>query len=402
VIRTAPGQKTKAIFLLLFCLSLLILEGCWDRRELNDMSIVLGTAIDKQKGKNLEVTVQVLVPQATGGSQKSGMGSGGGPQVLIRSAAGRNIADAMSKVQEKFPRRLFWGHCKAYIFNEQVAKEGLHEEIDFLIRHPEARVRSHLFISKGNAGSILALHPPLEHYLGEALRKLAEEKIGVNITLKDFQQMIIGEAGGAVLPYIQILPTIHGEPKKESIANFIGTAIFRRDKMVGTIDDKVTRGILWLRNEAQVTSITMKFNKGNGTVSLDPIREHTDLIPYIENGKWKMTAKIDAEGGVIQNATNVNLLNPEMTPKLQNELKKVIEKRIHKALKQVQKGMKVDVFRFAEAFERKYPDEWDKVKDQWNKVFPQVEVTLDIKTHVRRIGMATRPAGLPQQEIETK
>lgn len=400
--RIASGQKTKAFFLLLFCFSLLLLAGCWDRRELNDMSIVLGAAIDKQKGKNVEVTVQVLVPQATGGSQKSGMGGGSGTQVLIRSAVGRNMADAMSKVQIKFPRKLFWGQCKAYIFSEQVAKEGLHEEIDFLIRHPEARVRSHLFVSKGNAGSILALHPPLEHYLGEALRKLAEERIGVNITLKDFQQMVIGEAGGAVLPYIQILPTIHGEPKKESIAYFIGTAIFQRDKMVGTMNEKVTRGLLWLRNEIQVTSVTMKFNKGDGTVSLDPIRVHTDLIPNIENRKWKMTVRIDAEGVIIENATNADLSNSEMTPKIQNELKKVIEKRIHKALDQAQKSMKVDVFRFAEAFDRKYPGEWDKVKDQWDQVFPQVQVALDIRTYVRRTGMATRPAGLPQQEIGKK
>jgi spore germination protein KC len=398
----ASGQKAKVFFLLLFCLSLTLMTGCWDRRELNNLSVVLGTAIDKKKGKNLEVTVQVLVPQAAGGSQSAGMGGGGGPQVMIRSAVGKNMSDAMSKLQEKFPRRLFWGHCKAYIFSEKAAKEGLHEDIDFLIRHPEARVRAFLFVSKGNAGQILTLHPPLEHYVGNVLRKLAEERIGVNITLKDFQQMIIGEAGGAVLPYIQILPPIHGEPKKNSIAYFIGTAIFHRDKMVGTIDDKVTRGVLWLRNEIQVTSVTMKFKKGDGTVSLDPIREHTDLIPDIANGKWKMTAKIDAEGTIIQNATNVVILNPEMTPKLQNELKKVIAKRIHMALEQVQKGMKVDVFRFAEAFERKYPAEWDKVKDHWDQVFPQVQVTLDIRTHVRRTGLATRPSGMPQQEIDKK
>jgi spore germination protein KC len=38
--------------------------------------------------------------------------------------------------------------------------------------------------------------------------------------------------------------------------------------------------------------------------------------------------------------------------------------------------MKVDIFGFAEAFERKYPKEWNKEKDRWNDIFPKVGVTF--------------------------
>lgn len=36
-----------------------------------------------------------------------------------------------------------------------------------------------------------------------------------------------------------------------------GTAVLKKDKMVGQIDTKVTRGLLWLRNEIEVTAITI-------------------------------------------------------------------------------------------------------------------------------------------------
>jgi len=62
--------------------------------------------------------------------------------------------------------------------------------------------------------------------------------------------------------------------------------------------------------------------------------------------------------------------------------------------------MKADIFGFAEEFHRKYPKQWNQVKDQWDGVYPKVEVTIDIKAHIRSPGAATLPAGIPEQEVK--
>ena len=40
------------------------------------------------------------------------------------SQTGKNIADALSKLQGKLPREIFWGQCKVFIFGEELAKKG--------------------------------------------------------------------------------------------------------------------------------------------------------------------------------------------------------------------------------------------------------------------------------------
>jgi spore germination protein KC len=367
----------------------------------NDTALVLGAAIDKEKGTNIRLTIQILIPRAVSSGQQGSGGGGGGPKALVRTAIGENMADAASKLQSKFPRKIFWGHCKAYIIGTQLAKAGgVHEQIDFLLRHPEPRERAFLYVSVGKAANILKLQPPLELYIGDALRKLAELRIGTRITVKDFEQMLTDDSGAAVLPLIKKLPPLTGD-KQETIADIIGTAIFKKDQMVGQIDTSATRGLLWLRNEVEVTSVTVNPKKGE-TISLDPIREKTKLIPTIKNGKWKILARIKSEGTIVQNGSHFDIMSPAITKRIEKYLEKDIKQRLNLSLKQVKNGMNVDAFGFADAFHRKYPKEWEKVKDHWDKVLPQVDVKIAIETRIRRPGLTTTPAGVPEKEVEKK
>jgi spore germination protein KC len=305
------------------------------------------------------------------------------------------MAAAASKLQAKIPRTIFWGHCKTYIFGNKLAKAGgIHKQIDFLLRHPGPRERAYLFVSEKKGADILKFQPSLELFMGEGLRKLSEMHIGISTTVKDFEQMLTGDAGAALLPLIKITKEKKSAPTTE-------TAIFKKDKMIGQINTKVTRGLLWLRNEIQVTAITVNPKKGE-SISLDPIRQTTQLLPTIKNGKWKILAKVTAEGTIVQDGSHLDIMSPSITKKVEKEIEKAIKKRMNLTLKKVKNGMNADVFGFAEAFHRKYPKEWEKAKGHWDKILPQVDVKIAVKTHVRRPGFSTTPAGLKENEVEKK
>ncbi|HWO96477.1 MAG TPA: Ger(x)C family spore germination protein, partial [Bacillus sp. (in: firmicutes)] len=142
----------KSIFLLLFfCGSVFLVSGCWDRVELNDLAIVTAAAIDKKGENEIELSIQVFIPKtlSSGGGQGGGGGSGGGTMTLVTSKKGANLADALSKLQSEIPRKVFWGQCKVFIFGEKLAKEGIQEQMDFLLRHPQPRERAYMFVSEG-------------------------------------------------------------------------------------------------------------------------------------------------------------------------------------------------------------------------------------------------------------
>ena len=172
--------------------------------------------------------------------------------------------------------------------------------------------------------------------------------------------------------------------------------------MVGQIDDKVTRGLLWLRDDIKLATVTIEPKKSEGEISFNLLRSNTMLIPDIQNGKWKMTIKIVTEDDAAENETKLNLMNPNIVNDLQKQLEEEIDHRVKLTLEEVQKRLGADVLGFGEAFHRKYPDQWEKVKDQWDEKFPEIEVEIKTKAYIRRPGMSTTPQGLPEKEVKGK
>lgn len=396
-------MKRQNIILFFICIIAVLLSGCWDRKEVNDLGLVTAAGIDKISDNTLELSVLVYIPKSTIGQQSmNGSGGGGTAQTLVRSAKGITIADAMSKLQEKLPRHIFWGHTEVFIFNEGLAKKGLGKHIDFIMRHPQLRERSEIFITNQNAKEMISLIPPLERDLATVLRELEALRIGMEVTVKDYAQMLISESGDTAVPWVQILPAEKGKEKKETIAYIAGTAIFKRDKMVGKIDDSVTRGVLWLRNEIPLATVTVKPPDTNGYISLNLEQGNSELVPRFENGKWKMELKIDAEADVIQNTTRLDTNNPVVLKSLQKQLKKEIEQRVNEALVHVQKEMKADIFGFAATIHRKYPQLWKKEKDHWDEHFPEIEVTVHSTIKIRRQGMNSLLLMIFPEEVKEK
>lgn len=396
--------KFKKILLFsFFCLLVPLLTGCWDRDELNDLAFITAAGIDKKTESTIELTVAVYIPKAAGGGGEmggSGGSSGEGQQVLVRSAEGITLADALSQLQQRFPRKLFWGHTEVFVIDEELAKDkDIRRIVDFIMRHPRTRERSHIFISKQKAKDLFSLKPPLERDLAEVLVELAESKIGVDITMKDLAQMLIGDSEAAVLPYIETLKPQTGQDKKQTIATIVGTAVFKKGKMIGSIDESATRGLLWLRNEIQLAVVTVKPKNSEGHVSMNLLRAESKLIPKIENGNWKITLKSETEDDIVQNETTLDTRNTKTIQMLEQELEQDINEKVKPILDQVQKEMNADIFGFAEAFHRAYPDAWKKYKNNWDDIFPTIEVRLDTTAKIRRPGIVTEPGAFPEQEV---
>jgi len=310
------------------------------------------------------------------------------------------LADAMSKLQEGFPRRIFWGHCEIFIFGEELAKDGFRDNIDFIMRESGPRERADVFVSKGDAKSILRLIPPIERSSAEVLREMAKLQTGMKVTVKDFAEMLNGDAGAAALPWVEALPPETGKESQNTVGFINGTAIIRGNKMVGRLNDKLTRGLLWLRNEVESSIVTIEPKESAGHVSMKLLRSSTNLVPHIEGDQWSVTVIIKTEDDVIQNTTNLDLSDPVVTKKLEKELAEDIEERIKSALVRPQKQLNADIFNFAEAFRRKYPKEWHQVKDRWGEVFPSVKVNIEASAKILRTGMATIDSKKQNKEVK--
>lgn len=388
-----PIKKTFTVLML--CFFTFSLSGCWDNKELSHMALVMATGIDLSDEDKIKLSIQVFIPRAAS-SQQQGAGPGmGGLEslVLVKSATGENMADAMVNLQKLFTRQIFWGHCDAYIIGEKLARKGnVNDQIDFIDRHPEPRARGDLFISKGPAANILELIPSLESYMGDVLQKSSELNFKNPITVKDFQQMTVSDSKGGFLPILEISKPEQPEKATETITKFSGVAIFNGDKMVGTINDEVTQGLLWVRNQNNVSAITGSIPSGK-KISVHPLRQSTKLIPKIENGKWSVTVDVTVDGLLVQNGSNLDIMKPSSSKQAETYLKRGMERDIRASITEVRNGMSTDAFSIAESFHKKYPEEWKKVKDQWKSIFPHVKVNVKTHVKVQEPGLITKTLG---------
>lgn len=69
------NKKIAIIILAIFIANLT--SGCWSRRELNELAIVLGTGVDLTDDGKIRLTLQIAKAAAFGGA---GEGGGGGQQ----------------------------------------------------------------------------------------------------------------------------------------------------------------------------------------------------------------------------------------------------------------------------------------------------------------------------------
>ncbi|MFJ7726051.1 Ger(x)C family spore germination protein [Neobacillus sp. NPDC097160] len=390
--------KKTFTFIFLLCLTSFFLTGCWDRAEVNDLALILAAGIDKGKKNNIELSAQIYIPGASQGGQQSGMSSGSSSgQSFVRSAEGETIADAMARLQEELTREIFWGQNEVLIIGEKLAEEGISDQIDFWMRHSEPRIRADVFVSKGRSKTALKAMPELERNTSKQLRKMVKTHIGVKVTVKDLSQMLSGESNAAILPWVENLDPSQMDSKK-AIPIISGSAIFKEGKMVGRLDDKETRGILWPRNEIHSGVITISFKNEKGYISFNLLRSNNELIPSIKNGKWSMRMKTNVDLEVIQNTTTLNLFDPKVIKKAEQKVAFEIEQRERLAFSIVQKKLKADTFGFADEFQRKYPQIWKRQKEDWNEIFPKVSISFKTKVNLERTGLATekRKRGVEQ------
>lgn len=394
-------KKLLLLFVILW--DSLLLTGCWDRTEINDLGLITGLAIDQPQEGTIELTAEIVIPKAAGGTGGSGGGDGnqaGGNETLTRSGQGPTIADAVSSLQERLPREVFWGQTKVVVIGEKLAWEGIRIPLDFLMRHPQPRLRARVFVAKGAAKEIFMLNPPLERSSSEVLRELSESGVLMDVMLKKLMQMLNGEGKAAAIPLIAILPAENTKDPKRTIAYINKTAIFKKDKMIGQIDDDITRGVLWFRNELKESRMSVQLPESSGYVSTKIIRTSGRLMSKVEGENWKVTYDAESEGDVVINGSNRNIMTPKVNELLQKELDKEQQQLLVRTLDKLQKELNADIIGFAEEFHRKHPKEWKQVKNEWDRIFPAVEVELVTHTTIRRPGLTTMPQGLSENEVK--
>ena len=374
-----------------------LLSGCWDRREINDIAFVLGTAVDKE-GSEYRTSVQVALPGELGGA--SGKGTNGGKGWYIESKLGKTVRLSTSAVQKSNSRELNVSTRRSLIIGEELAREGISSMLDVFTRIPQNRLLSVVAVTEGPAYKILDTDAPIEPYPSEMVRELILSYTKKPIRIVTLLDELLSEGIDVTLPIVKVDTSV---PPKigEAVTNIRidGLAIFKGDRMVGTLKGDDAKMIILGMNQNENLEITIPSPTGEGTLEISLRHSKVKLVPMIQGDDVTMRVNIQLVGTVIESASDFSPTSNMGMRQLEESTQKKVQSDLTKALAVLQDQYQSDSLGFGQTIQHKKPKDWDRLKSRWPDIYPHVKVEIAVDMHLETVGQALEPMGLPEEEI---
>lgn len=370
-------------------LAIALLSGCGTSRELNELGIVIGVGIDKgDEADTVKITAQVVKPGEISSGGKSG---GGGDEAYANfEETGRTVFAAVRGVTNKSSRKLFFPHNQVLIIGKSAAEDGITKYLDFFMRDPETRLNVYILVAQDTAAGVLDTKSKLENVPANSISLMLDTEAkaasqAINIRLKDFKESLQLKTVASVAPIIEVSEE---NDKKTTILN--GMAVFKDEKMVGTLDKSEGRGLMWVLDKVKSGIIEVKSSEGD-LVALETVRAEGEFSSELVDGKVKIKVKIFEEGNIGEDDGTKDLSAVSEVAFLEQQKIEVIKSEVMAAVKKA-KELDSDIFGFGESVHRKYPKEWASMEDEWDEIFPTVEVEVEVEAKLRLMGRISAPA----------
>lgn len=385
----------RIVFICLSLLSPLLLAGCWDRHEMNQLSIVVGMSIDKV-GKEYSVTVQIVNP----GQIAVKTSTGGVSPVLTYQEKGVTVPDAIGRMSTKTPRRLYFAHLRMIVFGEDVAREGIGKTLDFVSRNMEMRTDFYLVVARNTSGEqILRTNTGMDPIPSNNMYTKLEtsDKLWAATGKMTIHQLLeqIGTEGK--MPAMTGLEII-GNKKKGEIAldihaihpaatlKYSGMAVFRKDKMIGWLDEEDVKALNYVQNSVEKTRGFIPCPQGEGNISVEVTRARSRIDMTLRDERPEFDVYVWSEQDVAAVECGIDMTKLATAEDIKKQADEKIKGFLEKSIRKVQQQYGTDIYGFGSVVHRTNPKLWHKISENWNDIFRNVVVRIHTDAQIRRIG----------------
>jgi spore germination protein KC len=286
--------------LLIIVVCLLLISGCYDYRELNDMSVVDGIYIDYEDNK-YNVRLEIV---------KSNKGKDGNEiKNEILSGKDKSISKAFNKAIGKSVKEVYLGHVSLLVVSNNLASNGIDDLIDYVLRDINISNDYMILVSDGN--NIFDIKADNES-ISQRIVSFANVKLGNNnVTVDMVGNKLLNKNIELVIPYLEV---------KDDKFILSKVSYFKDDKLDGIMDDK-------LYNFFMLDNISTEFSYKGNVIS---IYDKDIKYDVREDG---INISIEALGKVLEIDKKYNLDKVSNYDKLEDKIIDVMEDELNKFIK---------------------------------------------------------------------
>ena len=430
--------KKILVFMLIVVLILITLFGMNSVTSMDNLAYVVAVGFDIKDTGKLELSFQIALPSGSEGGS-SGSSSSQSSSSIVTSVECNSFESGVNLVNSYLSKELNLSHCKAVVFSEEIASQGIGEYLYTLINHVEIRPTCNVIISKCNAKYFLNNSSPMLDQLSSKYYEIASTSERVtgytyNITLLDFfsdfadsftesfatlgsvndgdisssgsnndssnssssrsnnnsansssnggnsdQSSSSLSSEGTDDSYVASETPIDSQKNIENL----GLAVFKGDKLVGELNGIECIAHLILTNELDnaVISVPSPFESTN-YIDLYLTNSKCKTKVYLTNGTPYIKPSIDLSARIISMSDDYKDLTEENIELIEEYAKYYVERFIYDYLYKTAKVFKSDITAFGKYAVSNFAtiDEWNDYNwlDNYQNSFFNVDINVDI------------------------
>ncbi len=371
--------------------------------SIDNLAYVLAIGIDKGKDNNLEVSFQFSTA-----SKASESGSSEKAPTVMDTVEAPSLSTAINLMDSYIGKEINMSHCKVIIFSEELAEEGISEEIYTLINDTQVRPSANIVISKCNAKFYMEqTSPELENLISKYYEIFTNSSkytgFKPDATIGDFFNGIICKTcepvailGGISTEKPQNQGSNHIQEnynvksnqtpiQGENGSENIGIAAFKDDKLVGELCALETTTFLAIRNEVDRFLISVPdpddinsyidiylYPKGSTSIDVDT----STSSPFIK-------VKSGFTGKIYSMSNNSQYLDPKILNHLSETCNKYLESVFSDYLYKTSKEFKSDINGFGKYALPNFFTTQDYDNYNWSNNYQNAFFEVEIDTSIK-------------------
>lgn len=377
---------------------LLLLTGCWNRVEVNDLGVVTAMAVDV--GFEKPVRLSLYIARATGGASRQ---NAGGSPIWLASREAENLSEAVEMISMASPRRISLHHVRTVVIGEEYARKDISDVLDFLIRNPQIRLNARPMVAHGHAYEIFEVEPELETLQSEVLSEVIPAMSLQDNRLKEFLVARVSLTHTGWMYALRLRERPAQQPRSPGIVvEQYGAGFFLQDRMVAWATPSETRHLLWLLGNGEGSVSSMKCpGRDDRSLSGTFHNPAVHITPVLQGSSLTFHVAVRANINLIRSQCDMALV--ERKPRSQVEQIMEQEVRTHmSALISRMQSLGIDPVGFGKRVQMAEPAYWRSIAADWISAWRKASVRVSADLTIGNTGLLARPGNRTEIELQKK
>lgn len=368
-------MKKILCFIIILTTLLFTLTGCYDANGIESFYYIVALGVDKSENNLISLSVQIAKPSSTTESS-----SAQSNEYKIYTVDCETIESGINILNNYLNKTINISHCSAIIFSEEVAKEGLLTHINVLGNNAAMRPSCNIIISSQKAIDVLnKVSNSGSNFSSRLYENIVNsvEYTGYTIdsTFSSFLSNINNDQTQATAIYTIVT--------EDSVQNS-GLAVFKDDKMVGTLSPFHTIAHLIIEDDLESCIITID-NPMNKKAKIDlnlQKLKSSDIDIELINGTPIIEINLFVQATIASSGEEFDYTSISNINAVEKATNEYLEKITKEYLYLISKDYNSDIVGFYGYLASKYltTDQFDKV--HWNEIFKDSYFNVNISTRV--------------------